>query len=193
MPARQSTKTKAAKKPTHAPTPRSAAEAAEVVRKILRGTSFEEEDSTPTAIFFSSREGGDMEEDRADPTLVRFAREIALKIRAALPEAAVRVDSVDEWVSIGVTYVGAATVAEKLSAPVTPVKLAPPPWAKGPPRSLSPGEEVEYTHLTYGAPAKRTAIVGWDHGKRVEAREPNSRTGFTLERGQDGKLYRHGF
>lgn len=171
--------------------------ALESVRRILRSSGFDEESQEGDRISFASREGGDMEEDRADPELVRFARTKAKEIEAAVPGSKVRVEPVDEWVSIAVTLPGSSASAPPKKPPPAPVPaapvLSPPPWAKGPQRSLKPGDEIEYMHLTYGNPVQRKAIVGWDHGKRVEAHEPGSRTGFTLERGQDGKLYRHGF
>lgn len=75
----------------------------DVVRRLMRSTGFDEEEQEDDRVHFGSREGGDMENDRADPALVRFAREKAKEIEAAVPGSKVRVEAVDEWVSIAVT------------------------------------------------------------------------------------------
>jgi len=74
-----------------------------LVRRLMQSTGFDEEEQEGDRIHFGSREGGDMEEDRADPALVRFARTKAKEIEAAVPGSKVRVEPVDEWVTIDVT------------------------------------------------------------------------------------------
>ena len=77
--------------------------ALDVVRRLMKSTGFDEEEQEGDRIHFGSREGGDMEEDRADPALVRFARTKAAEIEAAVPGSKVRIEPVDEWVTIDVT------------------------------------------------------------------------------------------
>ena len=85
-----------------------------IVRRLMQSTGFDEEEQEGDRIHFSSREGGDMEEDRADPALVRFARTKAKEIETAVPGSKVRVEPVDEWVTIDVTLPTAASGAKPL-------------------------------------------------------------------------------
>jgi hypothetical protein len=80
-----------------------------IVRRLMQSTSFDEESQDGDRILFGSREGGDMEEDRADPTLVSFARKMAKEIEVAVPGSKARVETVDEWVTINVTLPTVAT------------------------------------------------------------------------------------
>jgi hypothetical protein len=94
-------------KPRKTKTPALSKDAAlDAIRRIMRSTGFDEEDQQGDRIHFSSREGGDMENDRADPALVRFAREKAKEIETAVPGSKVHVETVDEWVSIAVALPG---------------------------------------------------------------------------------------
>ena len=91
-------------KPRKTKTPALSREAAlDTVRRLMRSTGFDEEEQAGDRIHFGSREGGDMENDRADPGLVRFALSKAKEIEAAVPGARARVEPVDEWVTIDVT------------------------------------------------------------------------------------------
>jgi len=85
-----------------------------LVRRLMQSTGFDEEEQEGDRIHFGSREGGDMEEDRADPALVRFARTKAKEIEDALPGSKVRVEPVDEWVTIAVTLPSAGPRAKPL-------------------------------------------------------------------------------
>ncbi len=101
-------------KPRKKKTPALSKEAAlDSVRRIMRSTGFDEEDQQDDRIHFSSREGGDMENDRADPALVRFAREKAKEIETAVPGSKALVEPVDEWVTISVTLPGPGGRAQK--------------------------------------------------------------------------------
>jgi hypothetical protein len=167
--------------------------ALEIVRRLMRSTGFDEEGQEGDRIHFGSREGGDMEEDRADPALVRFALTRAKEIEAAVPGSKVRVEPVDEWVTIDVTLPSEAAKATKPPKPPKPPKAAiispaapPAPQQR---RYLKPGDEVDYTNFTIGGSFKGTAIVSWDHGKYVEARTLGGER-LHLERAADGSLRR---
>jgi hypothetical protein len=56
-------------------------------------------------------------------------------------------------------------------------------------KKFKPGDEIKYTNFTAGGSYEGTAIVSWDHGKRVEARTLGGE-GLTLERAKDGSLRR---
>jgi hypothetical protein len=56
-------------------------------------------------------------------------------------------------------------------------------------KKFKPGDEIKYTNFTVGGSYEGTAIVSWDHGKRVEARSLSGE-GLTLERAKDGSLRR---
>lgn len=85
-----------------------------LVRRLMQSTGFDEEGQEGDRIHFGSREGGDMEEDRADPALVRFALTKAKEIEAAIPGSKARVEPVDEWVTIDVTLPSAGPQAKPL-------------------------------------------------------------------------------
>ena len=160
-----------------------------IVRRLMQSTGFDEEDQEGDQIHFGSREGGDMEQDRADPALVRFAITKAKEIETAVPGSKVRVEPVDEWVSIAVTLPSAAPPRAKVAAETKPL----PEWAQRmkekQPKYLKPGDEIEYTNFTIGGSYKGKAIVTWDHGKSVEARTLGGEK-LRLERAQDGSLRR---
>ena len=166
----------------------STAEALVEVRRIMRPT-FDEEEYEGNRLHFSSREGGDMEEDRADPELIRYALAKAKEVETAVPGSKVRVEPIDEWVTIDVTLPETAKVAKP--AKVTkPPKIkptaAPAPQQR---RYLKPGDETKYTHYTVGGSREATAIVTWDHGKSVEVRTLGGER-MRLERAPDGSLRR---
>ena len=56
-------------------------------------------------------------------------------------------------------------------------------------KKFKPGDEIKYTNFTIGGTHEGTAIVTWDHGKRVEARTLGGEQ-ITLERAKDGSLRR---
>lgn len=162
-----------------------------IVRRLMQSTGFDEEEQEGDRISFGSREGGDMEEDRADPTLVRFALKMGKEIEAAVPGSNVHVEPVDEWVTIAVTLPSAVPIITK--PPKTTKIRATPPVASPPTpqqhRYLKPGDEIKYTNFTIGGSYEGTAIVSWDHGKSVEARTLGGEK-LRLERAADGSLRR---
>lgn len=166
---------------TKAPAPKT--DPLDTVRRLMRSTGFDEEEYENNQLLFSSREEGDVLEGRADPGVVRFAREKAKEIETALPGAKARVEVVDEWVSIAVTLPGAAPAAP----PPPPSPLPAPPETRK--RYLKPGDEIEYTNFTIGGSYEGKAVVTWDHGKSVEARTLGGER-IRLERAQDGSLRR---
>jgi hypothetical protein len=90
--------------------------ALEIVRRLMRSSGFDEEEvygGGENQVHFASREEGDVLEGRADPGLVRLAREKAKEIEAAVPGAKARAEVVDEWVSIDVTLPSAKSRALK--------------------------------------------------------------------------------
>lgn len=161
-----------------------------IVRRLMQSTGFDEEQQEGDRIHFGSREGGDMEEDRADPALVRFALTKAKEIEAAVPGSKVRVEPVDEWVSIAVTLPSAAPPRAKVAVETKPL----PEWARRvqekQPKYLKPGDEIEYTNFTVGGSYEGKAVVTWDHGKSVEARTLPAGEKVRLERAADGSLRR---
>lgn len=163
------------------------------IRGIMRPTGFDEEEQTGDEILFGSREGGDMEEDRHDPALARFALATAKKIEAAVPGSKARVDTVDEWVSIGVTIPASKPWKRAKGPEIKPPAPAPVPSPVQMPAArrgrLQPGAEIKYTNFTVGGSQQGTAIVTWDHGKRVEARTLGGQS-ISLERAADGSLRR---
>lgn len=165
-----------------------------IVRRLMHSTGFDEEEvygGGENQVFFTSREEGDVLEGRADPGLVRFARETAKEIEAAVPGAKARADVVDEWVSIAVTLPSTTPPAP---APKKPEPTPLPEWAQRAkekaPKYLRPGDEIKYTNFTVGGSYEGTAIVTWDHGKSgVEARTLGGEK-IRLERAADGSLRR---
>jgi hypothetical protein len=166
--------------------------ALDVVRGLMRGSSFDEDEQIDNRILFSSREGGDMEKDRADPGLLRFAVAKAKEIEEALPGSKARVEAVDEWVTLGVTLSSKASSPKVVRVTEIPAKvpLASPPVPTDPQkRCVPPGTEVDYTNFTVGGSFKGKAIVTWDHGKSVEARTLSGEP-LRLKKASDGSLRR---
>jgi len=164
----------------------------EAIRRVLKSSGFDEEEAygqKDHELLFSSRDEGDVAEGRADPGTVRFAREKAKEVEAAVPGTKAHVEVVDEWVSINVTLPPGA--APRVPTP----EPAPPPRAiYAQPSShqravLRPGDEIKYTNFTIGGSHEGTAIVTWDHGKSVEARTLGGEK-LRLERAADGSLRR---
>lgn len=162
----------------------------ETVRRLMRSTGFDEEEiygGAPDQIHFASREEGDVLEGHADPGMVRFAREKAKEIEAAVPGSRARVEVVDEWVSIGVTLPpGSAPPSAATPKSEPPPRVFP---TQRPRAYLKPGDEVKYTNFTIGGSHDAAAVVTWDHGKSVEARTIGGEK-IRLERASDGSLRR---
>ena len=163
-------------------------DALSAVRRLIQSTGFDEEKHEGDRLLFSSREEGDVLEGRADPGLVRFARDKAKEIEGAVTGARARAEVVDEWVSIEVTLPSAVAPAKV----VTETKPLP-EWAQRVQEKqrkyLKPGDEIKYTNFTIGGSYEGTAIVTWDHGKSVEARTLGGER-LRLERAADGSLRR---
>ena len=160
------------------------------VRRLMRSTGFDEEEAygqKTNELLFSSREGGDIAEEQADPGTIRFAREKAKELEAAVPGVKARVEVVDEWVSIDVTLPPGS--APRIPTPEPPPRVAPQPKARQL-ASLKPGDKIKYTNFTIGSSYEGTAIVTWDHGKSIEARTLYGGEKIRIERAPDGSLRR---
>jgi hypothetical protein len=156
----------------------------------MRSTGFDEEEvdgGGDNQLHFASREEGDVLEGRADPGMVRFARQKAKEIETAVPGAKARVEVIDEWVSITVTLPSGSPPVPKSEAKTPAIRAATTPKRT---RTLQPGDEIEYTNFTVGGSFKGKAIVTWDHGKSVEARTLPNGERIRLERAADGSLRR---
>lgn len=163
------------------------------IRRLMRSTGFDEEEAygqKVNEVLFSSREEGDVLEGRADPGAIRFAREKAKEIEAAVPGTKVRVEVIDEWVSINVTLPPGSAPRVATPEPEPPPRAVTPPTSPRQRASLQPGNEIEYTNFTVGGSFKGRAVVTWDHGKSVEARTLPGGERVRLERAQDGSLRR---
>jgi hypothetical protein len=169
-----------------------AQDAIETVRRLMRSSGFDEEavyGGAESQLHFASREEGDVLEGRADPGTIRFARDKAKEVEAAVPGTKARVEVVDEWVSIAVTLPPGTTMPRAAEPEPPPTRPAPPPPPSRQRASLRPGDEIEYTNFTVGGSFKNKAIVTWDHGKSVEARTLSGER-IRLERAADGSLRR---
>ena len=171
--------------------PPSPVDARATVRRLMRSSGFDEEEvygGAADQLHFASREDGDVLEGRADPGTVRFAREKAKEVEAAVPGAKARTEVVDEWVSIAVTLPPGTPPVPRSAPKEPPARAVPPPQPRQR-ASLRPGDEVKYTNFTIGGSYEGTAIVTWDHGKSVEARTIGGER-LRLERAADGSLRR---
>ena len=172
----------------------------DTVRRLMQSSGFDEEEvygGAPDQLHFASREEGDVLEGRADPGTVRFARDKAKEVEAAVPGAKTRVEVVDEWVSIAVTLPSgsAPRVTTPVPEPPSRAVIPQPPssyevgYTPRQRATLRPGDEVKYTNFTIGGSYEGTAVVTWDHGKNVEARTLGGEK-MRLERAADGSLRR---